>query len=569
MRILWNVAIAMEDGVALRADVFLPLIEGRYPVLLSCGPYAKGASFRGSRPYAWDALVSKYPEVGSHTSNKYQAWEVPDPELWTADGYAVVRIDSRGTGRSPGEVDPWSPQEARDYYQCIEWAARQNWSTDKIGLTGISYLALNQWQVAALQPPHLTVICAWEGLGDYYRDLCYHGGIFSEFVANWFARAIVPVQHGMGERGMRSEVTGELVSGSDTLSDEELAQKRADVVANALAHPFDDNYHKERSPDWSKITVPLLSAANWGGQGLHLRGNIEAFVRAASRQKWLEVHGDAHWAEFYTDYGVELQKLFFAHFLKGEANGWEKRPAVQLKIRHPGEHFEIRTESEWPLARTQWTRFYLDLNQKTLVSSPPAESVKISFEATGDGLTFYGPPLEKPMEITGPAMAKLFVSSSTSDADLFVILRVFEPDGREVTFQGAQDPRTPIAQGWLRASHRKLDPQLSLPYRPYHTHDELQPLAAGERVDLDVEIWPTCIVVPSGYRLGFTIRGKDYEHDGPPVQIPGVKHPLTGVGPFLHIDPRDRPAEIFVGRTTLYCTAEDKPYLLLPVIPPA
>lgn len=569
MRILWDVAIPMADGLALRADVFLPVAEGRYPVLMSSGPYGKGASFRDSRPYAWNDLVTKHPAAGSRTSNKHQAWEVPDPELWTTFGYAIVRVDSRGAGRSPGRLDIWSVQEARDYYECIEWAARQPWSTGKIGLTGISYFAMNQWQVAALQPPHLAAMCAWEGFGDYYRDLCYHGGIFSEFLANWFARAIIPMQHGVGERGIRSQVTGEFVSGPDTLSADELARQRADAVADAIAHPLDDAFHKERSPDWTRINVPFLSAGNWGGHGLHLRGNTEAFMRAASSRKWLEVHGDAHWIEYYTDYGLELQKLFFDHFLKADANGWDKRPAVQLKIRHPGERFEIRAENEWPLARTQWTRVFLDLDQTRLVESPPPATTSVSFEAMGDGLTFFSAPLDKPMEITGPAMAKLFVSSSTRDADIFVILRVFAPDGTEVTFQGAQDPRTPIAQGWLRASHRKLDPSLSLPYRPYHSHDDVQPLAPGQCVELDIEIWPTCIVIPPGYRLALTIKGKDYEHGGPPVAVPGIQYPLTGVGPFLHVNPRNRPPDVFSGRTSLHSTAQNAPYILLPVIPPS
>ena len=95
-------------------------------------------------------------------------------------------------------------------------------------------------------------------------------------------------------------------------------------------------------PDWSKVTVPLLSAANWGGQGLHPRGNFEGFVRAASQQKWLEVHGIEHWTHFYTDYGVALQKRFFDHFLKGEDTGWTKQPQVLLQVRHPGERFVER-----------------------------------------------------------------------------------------------------------------------------------------------------------------------------------------------------------------------------------
>jgi predicted acyl esterase len=163
----------------------------------------------------------------------------------------------------------------------------------------------------------------------------------------------------------------------------------------------------------------------------------------------------------------------------------------------------------------------------------------------------------------------LFVSSSTSDADLFIVLRVFSPDLREVVFQGAIDPHTPIAQGWLRASHRKLDKKLSRPYRPYHTHDKKQPLKPGEVVELDIEIWPTSIVVPAGYRVALTIRGKDYEYAGASGgRLSNFKNELKGCGPFLHDDPRDRPAEIFGGVTTLHFGKGRKPFLLLPIVPP-
>src|SRR5262249_23815386 len=135
-------------------------------------------------------------------------------------------------------------------------------------------------------------------------------------------------------------------------------------------------------------------------------------------------------------------------------------------------------------------------------------------DATGNGVTFLSPALDQETEITGPSAVKLFVSSATSDADIFVVLRVFSPDGKEIVFQGAIDPHTPVSQGWLRASHRKLDPELSTTYRPYHIHDREQPLSSGEIVELDVEIWPTSIVVPAGYRIGLTVRGKEYEYQG-------------------------------------------------------
>jgi predicted acyl esterase len=170
------------------------------------------------------------------------------------------------------------------------------------------------------------------------------------------------------------------------------------------------------------------------------------------------------------------------------------------------------------------------------------------------------------LEITGPCALKLFLSSATTDADVFAVLRVFAPDGREVVFQGALDPHTPVAQGWLRASHRKLDP-LTLPHRPYHSHDELQLLTPGQRVELDVEIWPTSIVVPTGYRIALTLCGKDYEYDGPGATLSNMKNVMRGCGPFLHDDPTDRPPEVFGGKVTLHSDASEQPFLLLPIIP--
>ena len=159
---------------------------------------------------------------------------------------------------------------------------------------------------------------------------------------------------------------------------------------------------------------------------------------------------------------------------------------------------------------------------------------------------------------------KLFISSSTMDADFFVTLQAFSPKGKEVDFQGTLDPRTPLAQGWLRASHRKLDREKSTPWMPYHTHDDKQPLTGGEIYELDIEIWPQCIILPAGFRLALNVAGKDFERPG--KAEPGYI-PTRGSGPWIHDDPRDRPKEIFGGRTTLYTGPKHKSYLLLPVIP--
>jgi predicted acyl esterase len=569
MHIDWDVPITMDDGLVLRADIFRPIQDGKHPVILSYGPYAKGLAFQDGYPSAWERMVTKHPDVAAGSSNLYQSWEVVDPEKWVPAGYACVRVDSRGAGCSPGYIDHFSPRETRDFYDCIEWAGVQSWSNGKIGLNGISYYGINQWQVASLQPPHLAAMCIWEGAADWYRDMTHHGGLVSTFWANWYDMQVKTVQYGAGERGKRSRVHGELVCGPETLSEEQLAKNRCDFGAEIRAHPLDDDYHKARSPKWDKINVPLFSAANWGGQGLHPRGNFEGFMRAASKDKWLEAHGIEHWTHFYTDYGRELQRKFFDYFLKGEDTGWGKQPRVLLQVRHPGETFVERAENEWPLARTSWTKFYLNSADFSLVETSLTGEAKVTFDALGEGVTFMTPPLKTETEITGPVAAKLFVSSSTADADLFLVLRVFSADMKEIVFQGAIDPHTPIAQGWLRASHRKLDPKLTLPYRPYHTHDEKQPLDPGVPVELDIELWPTSIAVPAGYRVALTVRGKDYEYGGGSGgRLSNFKNELKGCGPFLHDDPVDRPQEIFGGQTTLHFGRDKPSYLLLPIVPP-
>jgi predicted acyl esterase len=567
MRIDWDVPIEMDDGLILLADVYRPIGDGQYPVIISYGPYGKGLAFQDGYGTAWERMAREHPNVTAGSTNKYQNWEVVDPEKWVPDGYVCVRVDSRGCGRSPGHINLWSPRETKDFSDCIEWAGVQPWSNGKVGLNGISYYAMNQWQVAPLQPPHLTAMCIWEGAADFYRDVSHHGGILTTFLANWYDMQVTTVQYGVGKRGYRSRVTGELVAGPETLTDEELGNNRSDYGNEVFAHPLDDDYWKARTPDWSKVTVPFLSAANWGGQGLHLRGNIEGFVRAASEEKWLECHGIEHWTEFYTDYGVNLQKRFFDYYLKGLDNGWQNQPRVQLQVRHV-DKFVQRMENEWPLARTQWTKFYLNPADYSLSQEPVTTEGTIDYEALGDGVTFMTPPLEEETEITGPSAAKLFVSSSTEDADMFLVLRVFTPDMKEVVFQGAVDPHTPIGQGWLRASHRKLDPELSTEYRPYYIHEEKQPLIPGEAVELDVEIWPTCIVVPAGYRIALTVRGKDYVYPGGSGgRLSYMKNEFTGCGPFLHNDPRDRPVKIYGGKVTLHIDPDQPAYVVLPIIP--
>jgi predicted acyl esterase len=240
---------------------------------------------------------------------------------------------------------------------------------------------------------------------------------------------------------------------------------------------------------------------------------------------------------------------------------------VLLNVRHVDGSFTARAEKEWPLARTRWTALHLDAAGTVLVSAAD-QAAQVSFDARGEGVTFLAEPFHEETEITGPSSLTLFAASSTDDADLFVVLRLFDPAGHEVTFQGAIDPHTPLGQGWLRLSHRALDQARSLPYRPYHAHREAQEIRPGLVYEADIEILPTCIVAPEGYRLGVTVQGHDYEHEGSGERLGHFRNVLRGCGPFLHDDPVDRPPGRFAGTTTLYTGGEQDARLLIPVVPP-
>lgn len=560
MRIDWDVRITTSDGITLAADVFRPDDDRPHPVLLAASPYGKGLPFAEGYAAAFTALLDEHPEVAKQSSNAYQVWEYPDPERWVPHGYACVRIDTRGAGGSEGTIDFFSPRETQDLYECVEWAGTQPWSNGNVGMLGISYLASTQWRVAQLAPPHLKAICPWEGASDLFREYTHHGGIPTMFMPAWMPHQVTTVQHGRAEAPLNPH-TGRRVSGLPVRSAGELAATAIPIADVLRANPCVNDYYRERTAALEEITVPVLSCANWGGVGLHSRGNFEGFTRVRSAQKWLEVHGLEHWTEFYTDYGVELQRQFFDHFLKGEDNGWEHCPPVQLQVRTP-DGFVRRDEGEWPLARTRWTRCYLDLDTGGLAENPPDARQRAEFTARSEGVLFTLPAAEHDVEFTGPAAMKLFVSSSTEDADLFVTVHLYDPSGTEVLFTAASEPNAPVTQGWLRMSHRERDPELSLPYRPWHRHTAISPLVPGERYEADIEIWPMSIVVPAGYRLAVSVRGQDYTHHLPPGPQ-GVR----GSGPFWHELPGDRDRPVYSGRTTLHGEDGQRPYLLLPLVP--
>lgn len=520
-----DVLVATRAGEPLRANVYRPVAEGKYPVIMTLGPYGKDRNWA-------DRNQKQARDLGA---GPFINWETPDPETWVPKGYVVVRVDGRGTGASPGVLAPFSNRAAEDYFDAIEWAAVQPWCTGKVGLAGISFYAMTQWPAAALRPPHLTCMIPWEAAADLYRDFMRAGGMVnSKFLTWWWPNTVLNVQHGA----------------NDSLTEQQRAANTVvSLINDALSRPLATQAGDEWRTNLANIDVPFLSVGNWGNIGLHLRGNVEAFLAAGSKQKWLRVVTGDHIHPFYEPENIALEERFLAHFLKGEKNGWESEPRVTLAIRD-GANVTWRTDNAWPLSDTQWTQYHLNASGFTLSTEAPAATGRCEFSAMGAPVTFKTEPAASPLEITGPVALRLWASSSTKDMDIFVRVGRTEPDGREIWGVGPELNDVALTQGWLRASHRKLDKDKSLSYRPYHTHDVIEPLVPGEPVALDIEIWPTSITIPPGSRLILEIGG----------------HELIN-SHFFHEDPRDRPLELFAGTTTLLTGPKTPSSLLLPVIP--
>ena len=489
-----DVAIPLRDGTVLRADVYRPDVKTagetnmRFPVLMSLSAYQKDM----------DRIL---PHVAPFTHV-----ERPEPAWWVARGYVLVFVDSRGTGKSPGKADIWSMQEARDYYDAIEWAAKQDWSTGKIGLAGVSYYAITQWNVASLQPPSLTTIVPWEGWADLYRDSVFHGGVFNqEFYGRWWTDVV-------GKQLLEATRANNSAAFDENL------------LWNFMTHHTDGPWWDEvkSRAQFDKITVPLYSSGNWGGWNHHLRGNLEAYERSASEHKKLQIHIGGHTDAFYSDEGKMEMLRWYDYWLKGKETGIMEEPPVKLCIRVSVDECTWRFENEWPLARTRYTKYYLStlaagavkdaMFDLQLSATPPAVDGEITYPSGPEAferaqhdqpmVTFVTEPLTQDVEVTGYINLVLWVSSETDDMDVFSYLRNMAPDGSVET----------ATRGILKVSHRKLDPALSTPYRPYHAHDEEQKLQPGQIVPVQVEIWATSMVFQKGHRIRLDVQPHDGDH---------------------------------------------------------
>jgi predicted acyl esterase len=294
--------------------------------------------------------------------------------------------------------------------------------------------------------------------------------------------------------------------------------------------------------------------------GLHLRGTIKGYLGIGSKKKWLKIQAGSYFHTFLQPKNVVLQKRFFDQYLKGIDGCWDSEPKVEVEIRSVGDTVKrIATSTAWPFPQSNWTRYYLDADCGAISPSKPEIGAHVDYAALSEGVTFSSEPFTQDIEIVGPIVAKLFVSSTTDDMDLFVTLCAFDKDGNEMTFLGAPEPKAPVTQGWLRVSQRKQDPDLSEEFLPYFPHDERQLMTPNVVYEVNVEIWPTGLALPSGSQISLIIQGRDFER-------PGATGPLRGVAWFTHTSPVDRPPAVFCGTNTIHTGGSTSSFLLLPIL---
>ncbi len=468
-----DVAMQLRDGTKIYIDIFRPADSGRYPVLLGWAPF-------GKHPHVnWDR---DFPGADIQPGNSTEtAFEAVDPQVWVPWGYIVVNADPRGIRYSEGIAEFMTLQEGEDEYDLIEWLAKQSWSSARVATIGVSYLAMSAYRAAELQPPHLKAVVLWEALTDFYRDVKLHGGIPSLTMA-----------HGWMQMTSWSKTAVE------------------DMEAGIREHPLYDNYWQLRVADLSKIEVPAYVVSSWANHGVHTRGTFEAWERISSTKKWLDANGRKEWEYFYSAESVLRQRAFLDHFLHDEETELSQWAPVRLEVRESLDQSTVRWEQEYPLARTEYLAYYLDTTSGRLALQPTSEAASTSYDARS-GRAVFDFRFDSHTEIVGPAALRLWVGvEGSDDADLFVGLRKFDGDGREVNFKYVGFSNEGIvALGWLRLSHRELDSSRSTPARPYLRHAREHRLYESDPVYAEIPILDSGTFFEKGATLRVEIAGHD------------------------------------------------------------
>ncbi|MFG3133215.1 CocE/NonD family hydrolase [Streptomyces tendae] len=554
-----DVRIPLRDGSFVCADVFRPAGDGRYPVVMNKGFYGK--SFH-HECICDDEDARKKEELedrffsGNPDGLQYENHESVDSAVWVPSGYVCVRIDGRGVGNSPGVQSPLSTQEAQDYYDAIEWAGTQPWSNGNVGLWGMSYLAMTQHNVASLRPPHLKAMIALGTDSDLYNEALYGGGLFGEGFWDWWWKTW---------------------SGGNFCGEE---RPETDWMARVRATPFNDPaaYGPHGSifmiPEIEKATAPAWIVGPQTGATIHQLGSSETFVRSTGVSAKRFDFIDAWFPYSYKESTTADHMRFFDHWLKGVDNGVMDEAPVRVQVRTGDGASYLSEENEWPIARTEYRRWYLDarpshwagdgLRSDFLRIGEDIPSVESGADysahldlgrPTGSpagpvggtprwstGISFVSDPLTEDMALVGYMKAGLWVSSTSGDMDVFVSLRVLDEQDREIRYESVVHPINPhhvhpVGHGWLKVSRRRLDRTRSTEYWPVHTHAEAdhQPPASGEVVPIEVGLNPSSALIRTGCRLRIDVQ--PYSPAGLPVRAYDETYHV-GATNRIHTGPR-------------------------------
>ncbi|MDE3076116.1 MAG: CocE/NonD family hydrolase, partial [Chloroflexota bacterium] len=315
------------------------------------------------------------------------------------------------------------------------------------------------------------------------------------------------------------------------------------LLFDFLLEPHDGPYYWDRSayPKLDRINVPVLIFNRWSGWPIHLPGAFQAWEGIQSPKKMYIV--ETEWVTGpkrpWRDH-QELILRWYDHWLKGNDTGVMDEPPITILVKGRN---ELRGEEEWPLARTQWTKYWLHADG-LLSPEVPGKAGDLNFANDPyiqpgkfpEGLDFATAPFEQDLEITGPLALYLNATLDQPDATWFINIKDRAPDGSSSV----------VTKGWLRASHRKLDAERSKPYLPYHPHDENVPVQVGRPATYAIDIRPTSMAFLKGHQLVMEVRGQDTQTEDP------VWYHLCNPIETEH---------------TVHCGGAEASYLLLPVIP--
>jgi hypothetical protein len=516
-----DVPVRMSDGVTLRLNLFRPPGEGPFPLIMSAHPYGKDQVPKRRRGrWSLNPQFRIMHQPSPLRISDQTSWEAPDPVWWVQQGYAVINLDTRGGGHSEGRGDLLSDQEADDIAQVIEWAAEQSWSTGRVGMLGVSYLALSQYKVAALNPPALKAICPWEGFTDAYRDFFTPGGI----AENGFARAWLFLT----SRAARLE---------------------SDFAAERRKHPLCDDWWEAITPELSKIRVPILECTSFSDANLHSVGSMRAFERAGSEDRHAYAHRGPKWSTFYGEEAQRTQLAFFDRHLRGRDR--PRLPAVRLEIRDRRDHIvEIRDEQTWPLDRTDWRELHLGADGTLREHEAGAGSVTFDLRRNAAAFRYR---FDEDTELSGPMTLRLQVATTgADDPRLFVGVEKWS-NGKPIPFHGSYGyGRDRIAQGRLRLALRELDPELSRPHQPELAYRALRPVHDHEQVEAVIPLSSSATLFHAGESLRLLVAGRYLE----------PRNPFFGHFP-THYEPSSR------GTATISWTPDLPSTIEIPVIPRA